>query len=126
MSALLDPISFRLGILKQAILILFKRKKNIKLLQFNYVCDRESKNTIIVRYNFENVLWYEFDNRKTFSNRQVIYRPDTGEKELHLTVYGLFDKKKYTIVVQANKVSILGIINRKNKNRVIYDHAKIK
>ena len=126
MSALLDRILFRTGVLKRIVFILLKRKKEIRLVHFNYVCDRDSNDTVIIRYNFENVLWYEFNDEKTFENRQVICRPDNGEKELQLTVQGLYNKSNYTVVLQPNKVSILGIVNRKNRNRVIYDHGKIK
>ncbi|KAF2520163.1 hypothetical protein E0W68_02765 [Flavobacterium salilacus subsp. salilacus] len=126
MSALLDRILFRIGILKRFLLILFKRKKEIKLVHFNYACDRDSNDTVIIRYNFENVLWYEFNDQKTFEKRQVICRPDNGEKELQLTVRGLYNKNNYTVVLQPNKVSILGMVNCKNRNRIIYDHAKIK
>ena len=126
MSALLDDILFRIGILKRFFFILFKRKKEIKLVHFNYVCDRDSDDTVIIRYNFENVLWYEFNHKKTFESRQVICRPDNGEKELQLTVQGLYKKSNYTVVLQPNKVSILGLVNRKNRNRVIYDHTKIE
>ncbi len=126
MSTLLDRILFRIGILKRFIFILPKRKKKIKLVHFNYVCDRDSSDTVIIRYNFENVLWYEFNDKKTFENRQVICRPDNGEKELQLTVQGLYSKSNYTVVLQSNKISISGIVNCKNRNRLIYNHAKIK
>ncbi|AXG73512.1 hypothetical protein DVK85_04395 [Flavobacterium arcticum] len=126
MSTLLDCILFRLGILKRFVFILPKRNKALKLLYFNYVCDRDSNDTIIIRYNFDNALWYEFNDKKTFENRQVICRPDDGEKKLQLTVQGLYNKSNYTIVLQPNKVSILGIVNFKNNNRLIYNHSKIR
>ena len=126
MSTLLDRILFRLGILKRFIFILPKRKKTIKLVHFDYVCDRDSSDTVIIRYNFENVLWYEFNHKKTFEGRHVICRPDNGEKELQLTVQGLYNKNSYTVLLKPNKVSISGIINRKNRNRLIYNHTKIK
>lgn len=126
MSALLDRVLFRICILKRFIFILPKRKKTIRLVHFNYVYDRDSSDTVIIRYNFENVLWYVFNNKKTFENRQVICRPDSGEKELQLTVQGLYNKSNYTVILQPNKVSILGIVNRNNRNRTIYSHAKIK
>jgi hypothetical protein len=128
MPALLEKLKFRARVVKRAFNVIPKRDKAVKLVDVNYLTDHYSNNTLILRYNFENVLWYEFENEKTFADRQVVYRPEEGETKVHLSVYGLFNKNDYTIVLQPDKVQISGICKSllPKEMQQLYKHSEIK
>lgn len=128
MPALLEKFKFRARIVKRAFTVLPKRNKAVRLVDVNYLTDHDSNNTLILRYNFENALWYEFENKKTFADRQVICRPEEGETIVNLSVYGLFNKNDYTIVLQPDKVQISGICKSllPKERQQLYKHSEIK
>lgn len=128
MPALLEKLKFRARVVKRAFNVIPKRDKAVKLVDVNYLTDQDSNSTLILRYNFENALWYEFENKKTFADRQVVCRPEDGETTVHLSVHGLFNKNDYTIVLQPDKVQISGICKSllPKERRQLYKHSEIK
>ncbi|MBF00714.1 hypothetical protein [Flavobacterium coralii] len=128
MPALLEKLKFRARVVKRAFNVIPKRDKAVKLVDVNYLTDQDSNSTLILRYNFENALWYEFENKKTFADRQVVCRPEDGETKVRLSVHGLFNKNDYTIVLQPDKVQISGICKSllPKERRQLYKHSEIK
>ena len=102
-----DYIFLKVSVLKKALSILPKKEKGIELLHFNYLTDTHSADTVIIRYSFKNALWYRLDSKPTTESRHVLVRSSSaGEKQIHLTVQGLFRKNNYVIVLQDSHVHI--------------------
>lgn len=108
MPVLPTPMLLRPCILKRAMAALPGIGKDIELLYFNAVPDSDSSDTVIVRYDFNNALWYTLDDVATTESRHVMVRPGgTEQKTVSLTVHGLFRKSNYTIIMEPGGVSIL-------------------
>ncbi|GGB84926.1 hypothetical protein GCM10007424_26230 [Flavobacterium suaedae] len=103
-------------------------ERTIKLNRFTYLQDVESKDTLIIRYNFDNALWYEINGKRTTKERFAIYKPEKGESIVTITVKGFFTQKIYTVIVKNNKVYIPGVcIPAKNRSdKKLFSHTKIK
>lgn len=100
----------QLAILRRALEITLRRSREIALLHFNHVPDPHSHDTLIIRYRFENALWYIVDETLTLENRHVVVRPDKEEEKLiMLTVQGLFRKNAYLITICHEKARIMEI-----------------
>ena len=114
--------------LRRGICILLKMERGIKLNRFTYLHDIDSKDTLIIRYNFSNALWYEINGKRTTEKRFVIYKPEKGENRVTIVVKGLFTQKKYTVIVKNNKVYIPGVcIPAKNRSdKRLFSHTKIR
>lgn len=98
--ALTDYVFLKVSVLKKALSILPKKERGIELLHFNYLTDAHSSDTVIIRYSFKNALWYLLDNKPTIESRHVLVCPSGNDKEVHLTVQGLFRKNSYVIVLE--------------------------
>lgn len=106
MPALTDYVFLKVSVLKKALSILPKKERGIELLHFNYLTDAHSSDTVIIRYSFKNALWYSIDNKPTTESRHVLVCPSGNDKEVHLTVQGLFRKNNYVIVMQQDHVQL--------------------
>lgn len=119
---------FQIEVLKRSICVLLRMERAIKLNRFTYFHDVDSKDTLIIRYNFDNALWYEINGKRTIEERFIICKPEKGENTVVITVKGFFTQKTYTVVVKNDKVYIPGICtpakNRSDKR--LFSHIKIK
>lgn len=85
-------------VLVRFLIIIFKRNKNIQLIKLNYNTNHLFKNSfIIIEYQFNNALWYSFDNKKTLEKSIKIFNLENIDSNLNLVVYGFFQKKKYIL-----------------------------
>ena len=92
-------------VLKRVPRIMLKRSKAIKLVSFNHMPDKDTNDTLIVRYAFDNALWYTFNGRATTCNRQVVIR-HTDTEQIPLTVHGLFRKNNYVLTIFPDRAEI--------------------
>lgn len=119
---------FRTEVLKRSMCILLKMERSIKLNRFTYLHDVDSKDTLIIRYNFDNALWYEINGKITTEERFVIYKPEKGENIVTIIVKGFFTQKTYTVTVKNNKVYIPGVCTpaKNRSDKELFSHTKIK
>ena len=98
------------AILKRALAIIPRRSWEIALEHFSHVHDAHSYDTLIIRYRFQNALWFEVDDSLTFDNRLIVVRPELEEERLiMLTVQGLFRRNAYLITIGHEKTRIMEI-----------------
>lgn len=80
------------------LIIIFKRNKSIQLIRLNYNTNHLFKNgLIIIEYQFNNALWFSFDNKKTLEKSIKIFNLEKIDSNLTFIVYGFFRKKKYIL-----------------------------
>jgi len=80
------------------LIILFKKNKDIGLIELNYNTQYLFMNSfIIVEYKFNNALWYSFNNKKTLEKNIKIFNLENINQNLDIVVFGLFRKKKYSL-----------------------------
>lgn len=85
-------------VLARFLVIIFKRNKNIQLIKLNYNTNHLFKNSlIIIEYQFNNALWYSFNNKKTVEKSIKIFNLENIDSNLTFIVYGFFRKKKYIL-----------------------------
>jgi hypothetical protein len=95
---LLRQGTFTKIVLVRFLIILFKKNKDIELLKLNYNTNNLFKNgCIIIEYQFNNVLWYSFNNKKTLEKGIKVFNLENINSSLNLVVYGFFRKKKYSL-----------------------------
>ena len=95
---LLKQGAFAIVVLVRLLIILFKRNKNIQLIKLDYNTNHLFKNSfIIIDYQFNNVLWYSFNNKKTLEKSIKIFNLKNIDSNVNLVVRGLFRKKKYVL-----------------------------
>lgn len=95
---LLKQLAFIKTVLVRFLIILFKRNKNIELLKMNYNTNYLFKNGfIIIEYQFNNALWYSFNNKKTLEKGIKIFNIENIDSNLNLVVFGFFRKMKYSL-----------------------------
>jgi len=95
---LLKQGAFAKVILARFLIILFKKNKNIQLITLNYNTNHLFKNSlIIINYQFNNALWYSFNNKKTLEKSIKIFNLENIDSNLTFIVYGFFRKKKYIL-----------------------------
>jgi hypothetical protein len=121
---LASKIQFLISVLSRFLVILFKRRKEIKLLKLDYSRSHLfDKSYLIISYTFKNALWYNFKNiHKTTKTQSVVLNlKNLKTNNITLIVYGLFQKKMYyiniepekTLQTQTFKTSISGINKKK-------------
>ncbi len=95
---LIEQISFTKTVLTRFFVILFKRNKNIEFIKLNYERKYLFKNSfIIIDYEFNNALWYSFNNRKTLEKSIKIFNLENISSNMDIVVHGLFRKKTYSL-----------------------------
>lgn len=95
---LFQQVAFTRIVLVRLIIVLFKRKKNIELIKLNYETNILFKNSfIIIDYQFNNALWYSFNNKKTTEKNIKIFNLENTPPKIEIEVYGFFRKKKYSL-----------------------------
>lgn len=94
----LDRLYFIKVVIARFFIILFRRKKEIELLQLEYNTDHLFENSfIIINYRFRNAIYYKFGNHKTLEKKIKIFNLKNFETEFQLTVYGLFRMRTYQL-----------------------------
>lgn len=85
-------------VLIRFLIIIFKRNKNIQLIKLKYNTNHIFKNSfIIIDYQFDNALWYSFNNKKTLEKNIKIFNLENTNSDIILVVFGFFRKKKYSL-----------------------------
>ncbi len=86
--------------------LLVRRKIVVKLLNLDY-CQKYNFNQgfLILRYSFQNALWYECKNilKTTDPNIIVLNLERIKDCPIELIVHGLFNKKSYPIEIEIRK-----------------------
>lgn len=95
---LLKQGAFAKTVFARLLFILFKRNKDIGLIELNYNTQYLFTNSfIIVEYKFTNALWYSFNNKRTLEKNIKIFNIENINQNLDIIVFGLFRKKKYSL-----------------------------
>lgn len=77
------------------------------MLYVEYVNSLSNGNDRVIKFRFTNALWFEVGSRKTLNTR-VPLEQET-EKELDLTVHGLFRKSRYTLMLKQDYIQVLSV-----------------
>ncbi len=98
-------IAFRLmlGILLKAILLIFKKDKNLKIVDFNYYKNWRFKNSYIIIYHkFNNALYYKIGHSKYIITAApiIIDLQHRQERHIKIQIYGLFQKKELYVDIE--------------------------
>lgn len=99
-------LRFLFHVCKRVVIILFRKERNVELLELTYSEKFLFVNGyLIIRYRFRNALYYQFDTVKTIENQLKIFDISNFKNEFKLVVYGLYEKKVYSIKVNPkNKI----------------------
>jgi hypothetical protein len=95
-------IRFLLIVCGRFFIILFRWRKDVKLLHLEYARKYQFDNSyLIIRYRFRNALWYNFKNIKKRTEEQIIILnlKNVPEIPIELTAYGFFRSKTFHISV---------------------------
>lgn len=85
-------------ILFRFLIILFKRNKDIELIKLNCETNYLFKNSfVIINYQFDNALWYSFNNKKTLEKNIKIFNLENIPPSMNIIIHGFFRKKKYSL-----------------------------
>lgn len=83
---------------KNAIIIFFRKNREIELLKLEYSNRHIFDNGyLIIRYRFKNALYYQFDKIATTENQIKIFDTSNFKNEFDLVVHGLYTRKTYSI-----------------------------
>lgn len=100
---LLKKMHFLKVIITRFFIILIRRKKEIELLQLDYVSEHIfERSYIIINYRFRNAIFYRFGKQKTLQKQIKIFDLQNFENEFDFVVYGFFQKKKYKLKFEPN------------------------
>lgn len=105
MATLLDNLTLQAQIIKRATALIARRDKQVRLQYFTYKADTETNDTVIVRFDFKNAIWYNLNGKKTMHKRHVLVR-GLKPKEVPLCVQGFLTKKDYIINLRSDAVFI--------------------
>lgn len=95
---IIENLSFYRVVITRFFIILFRRRKNIEELYFNYDTEHLFTNSyIIINYRFRNAIYFRFGKHKTLEKQIKIFDLENIEKEFNLIVYGFFRKKIYKL-----------------------------
>lgn len=98
---LLIKLQFIKIVIARFIIILFRKRKTIKLLYLNYDTEHLFDNSLmVINYRFRNAIYYRFGNHKTLEKQIKIFNLKNFDSEFQLTVYGFFQKKTYKLKVE--------------------------
>lgn len=97
-TVLFKKMQFLKIVLTRFFIILFRRAKEIQLLQLDYDTQNLFESSfIVVNYRFRNAIWYSFGSHKTVEKQIKIFNLKNFDKEFDLVVYGFFQKKTYKL-----------------------------
>jgi hypothetical protein len=99
-------IRFLLIVCGRFFIILFRSRKDIKLLHLDYAKKYQFDSSyLIIRYRFRNALWYNFKNiKKTTENKIIVLNlKNVPIIPIELTAYGFFRTKTFHISVKPEK-----------------------
>ena len=100
-------IRFAFIVFGRCSVIFFRRRKEIRLLHFEYTRKNLFHNSyLIIHYRFRNALWYNFKNlKKTTEKQSVVFNlKNLGTNNIILIAHGFFQKKIYQIDIQPEKI----------------------
>ncbi len=85
--------------------ILFRRRKKLKELKFEYSTKYLFKESyLVLEHQFKNALWYKFKGLKSTTSKQTaVFNLAKIKEPIILIVYGFFQKKSYEISVFPEK-----------------------
>lgn len=101
---IINSIKLHFTIVLRFILILFRKDKHLKEIYFEKINDNIFDDSLlIINYSFRNAIYYKVNNKITLENKVKIFNLKNIDLPLHFIVYGLFDKKHYTIEIKPTK-----------------------
>ena len=107
MSNLISNLHFKYCVTKRFLDVMPRKKKNIKFVSIHYAGKLSpEENNITLRYKFRNAVWYKIGSKKTTESNVVIQRPTEEEKVIDLTVYGVFRRISYSVILKPESVLI--------------------
>ena len=123
-------IRFLLIVCGRFFIILFRWRKDIRLLQLDYAKKYQFDSSyLIIRYRFRNALWYNFRNVKKTTDNEIIILDfkNMPEMPVKLIVYGFFRRRSFFISIapgyslynKSFKIAIDGINGIKTISRPI-------
>ena len=95
-----NHLQFQIKKCSKIFILLFKWKKNIKLIQLSYFREwRFEKSYLVIHFNFKNAVWYQLKNIKRINSLEPIFLnlENIKEKQIEFTVHGFFRKETYLI-----------------------------
>ena len=95
---LIEKLQFLKVVISRFLIILFRKRREIELLQLNY--DKEhlfDTSYIVINYRFRNAIYYRFGNHITLEKKIKIFNIKNFGDEFDLIVYGFFQQKQYKI-----------------------------
>ena len=110
MSEIFNKVRFYSQVLKRTATIVPRKSKKIKMLYIEYADPVENSGQILIKYRFRNALWYTVNNKKTTNNRALIIKSE-DQKEISLTVHGLFRKNIYTLLLKPDYIHVIKIMH---------------
>lgn len=118
----INKIRFAAVVVKRFIRLLFSREKQLIVQQLNYRNQyRFDQSFLLIRYQFKNALWYDFEGIKKTTGAGVIALNlrNVPEMPVTLTVQGFFRKKTYKINIDTEaglKTRSFGVSLNKPRN----------
>lgn len=116
------------------LIIVFRKRKDIKLLYIDYNTKNLFDNSFfIINYRFRNALYYQFGEHKTLEKQIKILNLKNIDHEFNLIVYGFFQKKIYPIKLKPQmsfdslsfKTSISKLNLEATKQRIVSQPSKV-
>ena len=69
-----NHLQFQIKKCSKIFILLFKWKKNIKLIQLSYFREwRFEKSYLVIHFNFKNAVWYQLKNIKRINSLEPIF-----------------------------------------------------
>jgi len=107
METTVNKFDFNYHIFKRICTIMMRKSKKISMLYIDYATTASGNdNEVEIKYRFRNALWFIANNKKTIANRIAIAKPEEN-KEVKLTVQGLFRKQEYKFKLMHDHIILL-------------------
>jgi hypothetical protein len=99
--SLIFYFSFYKTVLIRFCIIVLKKNKGIKEINFDYNSNNKFENSLLILdYNFSNFLYFKINDKLIIDHNIKIYDIKNIEKEIVFIVYGFFQKKQYRIKIE--------------------------
>jgi hypothetical protein len=104
-----NKIKFVVIVIGRFLKIILRRRKRIELLQLDYSKKYLfDKSFLIIQYRFKNVLWYNFKDLKTTTEKKsiVLNLANINSTTIVFIVHGFLQKKMYHLTVQPDNILV--------------------
>lgn len=95
---LLQKLQFILIVVLRFLKILFRRRKRIQRLYFNYYDENLfGENYLVVNFRFRNALYYRLGNQYMVEKQMKIFNLEGFDRQSDFVAYGIFTKRVYKL-----------------------------